>query len=235
MKKNIALICAAASISLGLSQSAVAQSAMADSLPFIGNQSLQSVESFGYPLISNNGLALVTNRPALGLASKGIPLISNGPSQLFGGAGDPLITNELPIMSNAGSAMIENVDSGLPMLSNAGGYSAPAGFAASENAPAATSASARRRIEQLATGAAAAALVELKCNPSGFEQSSRDIQRLFEAKAMVVGNGDPKAKTLAKAAGKARFLALAKSNRGQGCESVSGLRALAAIDGFDRE
>lgn len=234
MKKNIAFICAAASISIGLSQSAIAQSAAVGSLPFISNQALPFVESFGSPLISNNGLPLVTNRQTASLDASGVPLISNGLAPLLSNARNPLITNELPIMSNAGSSMIENVDSGLPMLSNAGGYSALSGLTANEGAPQA-GAHAKRRIEQLATGAAAAALVELKCNPSGFEQSARDIQRLFEAKAMVVGRGDPKAKSFAKAAGKSRFLALAKSSRGQECESLSGLRALAAIDGFERE
>lgn len=240
MKKKIISLAICASVSLGASQVASGESTSFDaSVPFVSNQTLPFLGNAAVPLISNNTLALVSNGQQAGGRSD-LPLISNGQTALLLNGywkkegKDPLITNELPIMSNAGSSMIENVDSGLPMLSNAGGYSVLDGVAAKEGAPLA-GAHAKRRIEQLATGAAAAALVELKCNPSGFEQSARDIQRLFEAKAMVVGRGDPKAKSFAKAAGKSRFLALEKSSRGQECESLSGLRALAAIDGFERE
>lgn len=227
MKKTLHMLAIGGAILCGASEAGAAGA----EAPFLSNQSLPFIGNAPQVIVgpaeaASHGrpeavIAWVTNVPAADLTRQ-------RRSEIFFGASES-ITNELPILSNAGSSIISSIESGLPMLSNSG---ASAWRSERSLAPAVESVGygSRRRIEQLATGAAAAAVVELKCRPADFEHSSREIQREFEARA--AGSGDARARSLAKDAAKSKFAALAKSSRGQDCGSLAGLKELAAAEGF---
>lgn len=228
MKKSLHMLALGAAILCGSSEAAAAGGEM----PFVSNQSLPFVGN-GPQIIAGpaaslgNGrseavIAWVTNVPSLA------PARQSG-SEIIFGAGES-ITNELPILSNAGSSIISNIDSGLPMLSNAGASHWRSERPLAQGIDFSGQGAQRRRIEQMATGAAAAAVVELKCRPADFEKSSREIQAEFEAKA--AGSGDARARSLARDAAKSKFAALAKSSRGRDCDSLASLKELAAAEGF---
>lgn len=88
-------------------------------------------------------------------------------------------------------------------------------------------------LDQIASAAAARAVLALRCESAGFERVSKAVQRMMESKVDQVSGNVRSARAYAKDAALMKYKAIARANAGVPCGELDNLRSIAASQGFD--
>ena len=89
------------------------------------------------------------------------------------------------------------------------------------------------QLDQIASAAAARAVLALRCEASGFERISKAVQRMMESKVGQVSANARAAQAYAKDSALMKYKAIARANAGVACGDLDNLRSIAASQGFD--
>lgn len=89
------------------------------------------------------------------------------------------------------------------------------------------------QLDQIASAAAARAVIALRCEGSSFEGVSKAVQRTMEDKAAQAASNPQAARAYARDSALMKYKAIAQANSGVPCGELGNLRGIAASQGFD--
>jgi hypothetical protein len=89
-------------------------------------------------------------------------------------------------------------------------------------------------LDQITSGAAARAVLALRCESAQFERVSKSVQQMMESKVDMVTRNTSSARAYAKDSALMKYKAMAMANAGVSCADLENLRHIAAAQGFEQ-
>ena len=91
------------------------------------------------------------------------------------------------------------------------------------------------QLDQVTSSAAARAVLALHCqaSPGEFENVSRRIEQVLEAKVVLISDDTKAARAYARDSAATKYKAMALANQGLRCNELDRLREIASVQGFD--
>lgn len=120
---------------------------------------------------------------------------------------------------------------GLPSVSNVGGYARDLAESVDQRMDMLTEYD-TRALDNITSGAAARAVLALRCENARFESVSRAVQQRMDARVGEATGQPVAAKAYARDAASMKYKAMVAANQGMSCSDLGRLREIAAENGF---